>query len=122
VAGFDVKSQTKSLIALFNTGILDLGENGLPRENGAKIPIIIGAVILILGIVLVALPAALPAMAGGGGEGRLEARVHSIDSFMTAVYKVYGNPSLGYWVAKTVIKNSGNGPLYDVRILIRLRV
>jgi len=92
----------------------------LYRGNSAKIPTIIGAVILVLGIVLAVLPATLPAMAGGGGEGRLEAKVYSIDSFMTAVYKVYGNPSLGYWVAKTVIKNSGNGPLYDVRITYKI--
>jgi len=78
---------------------------------------IIGVAILVLGIVL----AALPNIARGGeGEGRLEAKVYSIDSFMTAVYKVYGNPSLGYWVAKTVIKNSGTGPLYNVKITYKI--
>jgi len=89
----------------------------MPGERSAKVFTIVGVVILLLGIVLVALP---NIARGGEGEGRLEAKVYSIDSFMTAVYKVYGNPSLGYWVAKTVIKNSGTGPLYDVKITYRI--
>ncbi|WP_460024843.1 cysteine protease [Infirmifilum sp. SLHALR2] len=87
------------------------------REGGAKVLTIIGAVILILGIVL----AALPTIArGGGGEGQPDIKVYSIDSFMTAVYKVYGNPNLGFWVAKTVIKNTGSGPLYNVKITYKI--
>jgi len=85
-------------------------------EKSARMFTIIGAVVLVSGIVLVA----LPNMVMSEGEGRLEAKVYSIDSFMTAVYKVYGNPKLGFWVAKTVIKNTGVGSLYDVKITYRI--
>ncbi|UNQ72999.1 hypothetical protein [Infirmifilum sp. NZ] len=87
------------------------------RERGAKVFTIIGAVLLVLGVVLAALPTVAR---GGGGEGQPDIKVYSIDSFMTAVYKVYGNPNLGYWVAKTVIKNTGSGPLYIIKITYKI--
>ena len=36
------------------------------------------------------------------------------------VYKVYGDPRLGFRVAKTVVENRGSAPLYDVEVSYRL--
>jgi len=86
------------------------------KSSSSKMLTIAGAAVIALGLVVLV---ALPAIAKGG-EGQADIKVISVDSFMTAVYKIYGNPSLGYWVAKTVVKNSGNGPLYDVRISYKI--
>ena len=56
----------------------------------------------------------------GGGAPELAYRVYSVDAIMSAVYKVYGDPRLGFWVAKTVVENRGSGPLYDVEVSYRL--
>jgi len=42
---------------------------------------------------------------------------------MSAVYKVYGDSEArdgAYWVAKTILKNSGKSPIYDLKIYYRL--
>ena len=57
---------------------------------------------------------------GGGGAGRLSYHVYSSGYIMSAVYKVYGNPELGFWVAKTVVENTGSGPLYDVKVSYKI--
>ncbi|ALM75893.1 cysteine protease [Thermococcus barophilus] len=53
---------------------------------------------------------------GGGGEGKLEYRVYSKEQIMSGAYKVYGNPKLGFWVAKVVLHNSGNGAIKNIKI------
>lgn len=77
-----------------------------------KPAVLVGVALLVAGLLVIG---AAPRVSAGG-IGRADVRVYSIDSFMTAVYKVCGNPSLGYWVAKTVIRNGGDGPLYDVSV------
>jgi hypothetical protein len=81
-----------------------------------KPAVLTGIALLVIGLLVVGLAPRVSA----GGVGRADVEVYSIDSFMTAVYKVYGNPSLGYWVAKTVIRNVGDGPLYDVDIQYKI--
>ena len=76
----------------------------------------LGAILVILGVGLAIAPVSL----GGNTEGQLDYKVYSIDSLMTAVYKVYGDENLGFWVAKTVVKNPGSGPLYDVKISYKI--
>ena len=56
------------------------------------------------------------AFGGGSGEGRIDYRVYSKEEIMSGVYKVYGNPELGFWVAKVVIHNSGDGPITNIKI------
>jgi hypothetical protein len=53
---------------------------------------------------------------GKGGSGRLEYKVYSKDQIMSGAYKVYGNPKLGFWVAKVVLRNTGKGDITDIRI------
>jgi len=53
---------------------------------------------------------------GGGGEGKLEYKVYSKEQIMSGAYKVYGNPKLGFWVAKVVLHNSGNGAIKNIKI------
>ncbi|MBP1910971.1 cysteine protease [Thermococcus stetteri] len=53
---------------------------------------------------------------GKGGSGKLEYKVYSKDQIMSGTYKVYGNPKLGFWVAKVVLRNTGKGDITDIRI------
>ncbi|WP_324734786.1 cysteine protease [Thermococcus sp. SY098] len=53
---------------------------------------------------------------GGGGEGKLEYKVYAKEQIMSGAYKVYGNPKLGFWVAKVVLHNSGNGAIRNIKI------
>jgi len=78
-------------------------------------PKVIGSGILIL-LLAVSIIGYAGAFGGGGGKGKLEYTVYAKDDIMSGIYKVYGNPDLGFWVAKVVIHNSGNGPLENVKI------
>jgi len=77
--------------------------------------ILIGGILIIIGLVITVAP-----ISSNPGKGSADVKIYSIEDFMTAVYKIYGDPNLGYWVAKTVIKNTGNGPLYDVKITYKI--
>jgi len=48
--------------------------------------------------------------------GKIEYTVYAKDSIMSGIYKVYGNPDLGFWAAKVVIHNSGGAPVTNVHI------
>ncbi|WP_297487751.1 cysteine protease [Thermococcus sp.] len=48
--------------------------------------------------------------------GKIEYTVYAKDSIMSGIYKVYGNPDLGFWVAKVVIHNSGGAPVTNVHV------
>ncbi len=76
---------------------------------------VIGSGILIL-LLVVSLIGYAGAFGGGGGKGKLQYTIYTKDEIMSGVYKVYGNPELGFWVGKVVIHNSGDGPLEKVRI------
>jgi len=53
---------------------------------------------------------------GEKGEGKLEYKVYAKEQIMSGAYKVYGNPRLGFWVAKVVLYNSGNGAIKNIKI------
>ncbi|HWY42698.1 MAG TPA: hypothetical protein VNX66_04335 [Candidatus Sulfotelmatobacter sp.] len=62
---------------------------------------------------------ALPA----AGPPQVDVSVRHRKRLMSAVYKVYGEMEAGdgaYWVAKTVFKNSGKVPIYNLKIYYRL--
>jgi len=77
-------------------------------------PRVIGSVALV--ILLVFGLAGYVGAFGGKGEGRLEYKVYSIEQITSGAYKVYGNPKLGFWVAKVLLRNTGNGPIRNIRI------
>ncbi len=57
------------------------------------------------------------------GAPRVDFQLRAKKRLMAAVHKVYSDPEVGggaYWVAKTVVKNTGTVPIYDVRISYRL--
>ena len=59
---------------------------------------------------------------GPRGEGRLDVRFDARDQLMSALYKVYGLKTkfAAQWVAKMVVKNTGDGPLSNLRIRYRV--
>lgn len=66
---------------------------------------------------------ATPKHVAPDGTPKVDVSVRNRKRLMSAVYKVYGEPEAGdgsYWVAKTVFKNLGNAPIYDLKISYRL--
>jgi hypothetical protein len=53
------------------------------------------------------------------GEPHLDVTLRSQKNVMAALYKMYADPEVAdgrYWVAKTIIKNTGTAPMRDVRV------
>ena len=66
-----------------------------------------------------AAPKALPTAA----PLKVDVSIRHKKRLMSAVYKVYGEMEAGdgaYWVAKTIFKNAGKAPIYDLKISYRL--
>ncbi|HKE26452.1 MAG TPA: transglutaminase-like domain-containing protein [Bryobacteraceae bacterium] len=67
------------------------------------------------------LPVSKPA--AGAGDPAVDVSVRYKKRLMSALYKIYGDQdaqSGSYWVAKTMVKNVGKAPLYDLKIYYRL--
>lgn len=57
------------------------------------------------------------------GKPVVDVHVRYKKRLMTSVYKVYADPEVGngaYWVAKTIFKNTGAAPIFDLKISYRL--
>jgi hypothetical protein len=57
------------------------------------------------------------------GKPQLQYNLIYHEQIMSCVYKIYADPSLEggrYWVAKSVVTNTGNAPMYDVKIYYSL--
>jgi hypothetical protein len=53
------------------------------------------------------------------GEPRIDLTVRSKKNVMSALYKIYADSEVAegrYWVAKTIIKNTGTAPMRDVKV------
>ncbi|QDA32125.1 cysteine protease [Thermococcus indicus] len=70
----------------------------------------------VLALLLVVSIAGYTGAFGKGGEGKLEYRVYTKERIMAGAYKVYGNPKLDFWAAKTVLTNGGEGTIKNIRI------
>jgi len=79
----------------------------------------ISVALLVVGIILLGLYA-IPILPTPTGEGELEYKILSITHIISGAYKVYGNPKLGMWVAKVVMTNVGDAPLYDLKASYRV--
>ncbi|MBI4228237.1 MAG: hypothetical protein HY693_00805 [Deltaproteobacteria bacterium] len=54
----------------------------------------------------------------------LEDYIKAREALMPCLYKIYGDPKLGfgnYWVAKTVLRNTSKGKIEDIEIRYRIR-
>lgn len=57
------------------------------------------------------------------GKPTVDVVVRKKNRLMSSVYKIYADPEVGngaYWVAKTIFKNTGAAPVFDVKISYRL--
>ena len=86
---------------------VDLG----PRQRSL---LFLGLAILVVGLLVLAIPGK------SGGSSQLETKVLSRQYIVTAAYKAYGNEKLGFWLAKTILTNKGNAPVYDVKVSYRV--
>lgn len=56
----------------------------------------------------------------GVGTPRIKCDMKYKEKVMSAMYKVYGIPDLQFWLAKTVIKNTGAVPIYDLTVSYKI--
>jgi len=87
-----------------------------PSTSGAPRAVLLfgGLGLVVLGLLLVAVWVVF-----GRGTGVLAAKVYWQPTVMTVAYKTYGNPDAAqgkYWFAKTVLQNTGNGSLRNVKV------
>jgi hypothetical protein len=87
-----------------------------PRPSAAPRALLLfgGLGLVVLGLLLVAAWAVF-----GRGTGVLAAKVYWQPTVMTVAYKTYGNPDAAqgkYWFSKTVLQNTGNGSLRNVKV------
>src|SRR5579871_387481 len=53
------------------------------------------------------------------GQPQVDVAVRYQPNIMSSVYKVYADPTVAngrYWVAKTIVKNTGSVPIYNIKI------
>lgn len=73
---------------------------------------------IVLGVVVLA-SAVLYFVPIGGQvyeEPKLEYKILTSTHIISGAYKVYGNPRLGFWVAKVVLANKGTVPVHNLKI------
>ena len=70
----------------------------------------------LVALLIVSLVGYVGAFGGGSGKGKMDYKVYSKEEIMSGIYKAYGNPKLGFWVAKVVIHNSGNGAVTNIKV------
>ncbi|MFQ5711201.1 MAG: cysteine protease [Candidatus Geothermarchaeales archaeon] len=62
----------------------------------------------------------IPLQPVSSGKPKLDYRILTPEHVISGVYKVYGNSRLGFWAAKTIITNVGDGPAYNLKISHRV--
>ncbi len=83
----------------------------LPRKDGFDAVLVVGVLLLVVGIVIVSL-----SFRAGGEGGNADVKLVAREHIVSAAYKAYGNKKLGFWLAKTVVENKGDTPIYSVKI------
>jgi hypothetical protein len=73
--------------------------------------VLAGALLLVIGLGVIA-----ASMRGSSGSGRIDVKLLARQHIVSAAYKAYGNEGLGFWLAKTIISNPGDAPVYDVKV------
>ena len=61
-----------------------------------------------------------PSAAYDAEKVKLDIDLHTRDEILTCAYKVYSDNNQNMWVAKTIIKNEGDIPVYDFKISYRI--
>lgn len=87
-------------------------------KNSMNALVIVGLVLLLAGVGL-----CVSSMMGGELPGKLDLKVQAKPTVMTIAYKAYSNPEAvdgKYWLAKVVMRNTGNAPLSDLAVSYRV--
>jgi transglutaminase-like putative cysteine protease len=84
--------------------------------RSARRPVIVAASALVFVGALVGLVLTLLPVSGDASEPRLQVVTYVVPEFMTAVHKAYSGDDPERWLARTVVKNTGDEPAYDLRI------
>jgi len=56
----------------------------------------------------------------GTGTPRIDPEIKYKEEVMSAMYKVYGIQDLEFWLAKTVVKNTGTVPIQDLKVSYKI--
>jgi hypothetical protein len=56
----------------------------------------------------------------GIGKPRINSKIKYKEKVMSAMYKVYGIHDLQFWLAKTVVKNTGTVPIHDLKVSYKI--
>ena len=83
-----------------------------------KIWIVMGAILSVMGVVLIAL-----GMTTLKNRGELDVRINVKEAIMPIAYKVYADPSVEngkYYLAKTIFYNKGKGKIKNLKISYRV--
>ena len=54
------------------------------------------------------------------GAAKLEVKLHTREEILTCAYKIYGDDEQDMWVAKTLVRNTGEVPVRDLRITYKI--
>ena len=73
-----------------------------------------------LALVLVVLSLSVLPACAKVGTPKLDYGVNSKSQVITAVYKAYGTPKTGLWLTKVRCKNTGEGPMYDLKVSYKI--
>ncbi|MBN1288822.1 MAG: hypothetical protein JXA49_04205 [Actinobacteria bacterium] len=83
---------------------------------------LIAVLVLLTGFsgALLVFTATRPSAAYDAEKVKLDIDVHARDEILTCAYKVYSDNSQNMWVAKTIIRNEGDIPVYDFNISYKI--
>lgn len=79
---------------------------------------ILGVLLLLAGVGL-----STKHLMAGAGAGKLDLKIQTRPTMMTVAYKAYGNPEAvdgKYWLAKVVMRNTGDSPLSHLAVSYRI--
>ena len=78
--------------------------------------VLAGVLLIVIGLSVIG----VSLRASSSGSGRVDVKLLARQHVVTAAYKAYGNEKLGFWLAKTIISNPGDAPVYDVKVSYRV--
>lgn len=79
-----------------------------------RMALVIGGIILLIASTLGVIFSLLPT--DKVDEPQLAVDLYVRPQIITAAYKIYGDPGMTMWAARTIIKNTGKVPVRDFRI------
>lgn len=97
-----------------------MGKGAVSKTLGGIIAVLLLGALAAGSLVLCFLAVASPVKRYDPSKVRLDAKLYTREELMACAYKVYGDDEQTYWVAKSIIKNVGRVPAYDLVVSYRI--